>query len=94
VLEAESGEEASRTAERASETIDLLLTDANMPGMSGIEVANTLVGLIPDLRVVIMSGYTAEALMVQGIPGPVSLLPKPFTPKELSRKVADILAGR
>jgi PAS domain S-box-containing protein len=92
LLEAASGEEALVVADRETAGIDLLLTDANMPGISGIELANALVALAPALRVIVMSGYTQESLTVQGLRGAVSLLPKPFTPNDLRQKVSAVLS--
>ena len=64
-------------------TIDVLLTDANMPGRSGLELAGVLVQQRPGLSVIVMSGYTDEMLKVSGLPTAVALLSKPFTPKDL-----------
>ena len=91
ILQAGSADEALRVA-AGHPAIDLLLTDANMPGRSGIDLAGQLVAERPGLSVVIMSGYTTESLAVEGLRGPVCLLQKPFTPKELRRTIHDALA--
>ncbi len=91
VLHASSGEEALAIADASHGKIDLLLTDAKMPGMNGIELANLLVRKRQGLPVIVMSGYTEETLKIDGSPEPIPLLPKPFTPRELRRKVADVL---
>jgi DNA-binding response OmpR family regulator len=91
VIHAGSGSEALALANKEPGTIDLLLTDANMPGMSGVELATTLVQQRPGLHVLVMSGYTEDSLTVGGQDGPVELLAKPFTPKELKRRVRDVL---
>jgi PAS domain S-box-containing protein len=92
VLPAESGSEALRIAAGHADPIDLLLTDANMPGMNGIELANELVRRRGNMHIVIMSGYTAESLSVSGVSQPIAFLPKPFTPRELRQKIRDVLA--
>ena len=69
--------------------IDLLITDLAMPGMNGIELAKRLVGNRPGLPVLVMSGFTDETLAVEG--APIPLLAKPFTPRELRQRVAEIL---
>ncbi len=89
VLHAASGEEAIAIAEADQGNIDLLLTDAKMPGINGIELANRLVAKRPGLPVVVMSGFTPENLTLKG--NPIPLLPKPFTSRELRQKVAEIL---
>jgi CheY-like chemotaxis protein len=89
VLHAASGDEAIAIAEADHGDIDLLLTDARMPGMSGIELARTLVGRRPGLPVLVMSGYSDETLSLGG--QPIPLLSKPFTPRQLRQKVAEIL---
>jgi DNA-binding NarL/FixJ family response regulator len=48
--------------ERDPAAFDLVVTDFNMPGMSGVDLASRLAKLRPDLPVVIMSGYVTEDL--------------------------------
>jgi two-component system cell cycle sensor histidine kinase/response regulator CckA len=55
VLEASNGAEAIRTTSSYPGTIDLLLTDVEMPGMSGWELAPKIVGLKPGVRILYMS---------------------------------------
>ena len=45
--------------------VDLLVTDQNMPGLSGIDVAREVVRIRPGLRVAIMSGYVSDELREQ-----------------------------
>jgi CheY-like chemotaxis protein len=92
VLQAESGAEALRIAAGHADPIDLLVTDANMPGMNGVELANELVRRRGNMHIVIMSGYTAESLSVSGVSQPIAFLPKPFTPRELRVKIREVLA--
>ena len=92
VLEAEDGEGALRVAEGTPDTIDLLLTDVVMPGISGRAVADRLTAQRPGLRVLYMSGYTADALGQHGVlDAGISYLQKPFAPDQLSRKVREVL---
>jgi two-component system cell cycle sensor histidine kinase/response regulator CckA len=90
LLLAGSAEEALRLTESSSEHIDLLLTDAIMPGRSGIELADLLLSKRPGLRVIVMSGYTEENL--EGLDGRVELLQKPFAPRELRRRIREALS--
>ncbi len=89
LLVAGSAEEALQITASHAGTIDLLLTDAIMPGKSGIELANLLIAERRHLRVIIMSGYTEEALT--GLGEHVDLLQKPFAPRELRRRVREAL---
>jgi hypothetical protein len=91
VLYASSADTALEAAAAEAGTIDVLLTDANMPGRSGLELAGVLVQQRPGLSVIVMSGYTDEMLKVSGLPTAVNLLSKPFTPKDLRQKVRDVL---
>src|SRR2546428_587801 len=58
VLEASRGHEALRLCERYGGPLDLVVTDVVMPGMSGRELAERLGPLLPETRVLYMSGHT------------------------------------
>ena len=88
-LEAADGEEALRLATRHLQSLDLLLTDDRMPGMSGWELTRVLKALRPDLRVIVMSGSESVGPLA---PGVVMLL-KPFTLETLWTRVASHLDG-
>ena len=94
VLEAENGEAALRIASAHQGSIDMLITDVVMPGMSGRELSKKLCEARPKTRVLYLSGYTEDAIMHQGVfePG-TAFLQKPFTLQMLSRKVRDALRG-
>ena len=92
VLDAKGGEEAIRVCRAYPGPIDLLLTDVVMPEISGKEVAERLVELRTGIRVLFMSGYTDEAIFQHGVlDASVEFLQKPFTPKVLLRRIADML---
>jgi len=91
LLLATSAEDALRLDEQHKGPIDLLLTDAIMPGKSGIELATAMAARRPALPVIIMSGYTEETLTGAPLDKPISLLQKPFTPRELRRRIRDVL---
>jgi CheY-like chemotaxis protein len=92
VLEASNGHEALQVAERYPGSIHVLLTDAVMPGMSGRELAERLVRLRPEMKVVSMSAYTEDAIVGLGIlDEETAFLEKPFSPDDLASKIRDVL---
>ncbi len=91
LLLAASAEEALTISDGHDGNISLLLTDAIMPGKSGLELANLMVERRPGLPVIVMSGYTEENLSVTGLAEPICLLQKPFTPRDLRRRIREVL---
>ena len=69
--------------------VDLLLTDVIMPGMSGPELGRLAKKRWPNIRVLYMSGYADED--IQELNGDFAFLQKPFTPSELTAKIAEVL---
>jgi two-component system cell cycle sensor histidine kinase/response regulator CckA len=72
--------------------IDLLLTDVIMPDMNGPALAQRLIGLRPDLRVLLMSGYADMTSPPGGDSPNVGFLSKPFQASALTARVAQMLA--
>jgi CheY-like chemotaxis protein len=72
--------------------IDLLLTDVVMPGMNGPALAQRLIGVRPDLRVLFISGYTDMVIPAEGDNPNVSFLSKPFQASVLTERVRMVLA--
>jgi PAS domain S-box-containing protein len=92
VLEASNGNEAVSIYKEHEAEIDMLLTDAVMPQMSGRELREVLVSLCPDIKVLYMSGYTDDAIMRHGLlEQEIVFLQKPFTAEALVRKVREVL---
>jgi CheY-like chemotaxis protein len=92
VLVAGDGQEAMRLAEDHSGPINLLLTDLVLPGMGGVVLNKRLSQVRPELRTLLMSGYTQKASGHPGTPGSGgAFLQKPFSSVELSRRVRAVL---
>lgn len=94
VLTAEGGDEALRIAQSHQGAIGLALIDVVMPGMSGPEVAQRLHATRPDLKILFMSGFSTEVVVVHGLDGGDPILVKPFSLDTLGRKVREILDYR
>jgi DNA-binding response OmpR family regulator len=92
VVTMNDGRAALRTALGDSAQFDLLLTDVEMPGMSGIELARELRAKDPELRVLMISGYTEEAVGKVG-PDGIDLLGKPFSADDLIGRVRAVLTS-
>jgi PAS domain S-box-containing protein len=91
VLDASSGSEALLVAAE-QERIDLLLTDVVMPQMSGRELSQLLGNQRPNLKIIHMSGYTDDAVLLSGVHDlRTSFLQKPFSLGTLARKVRETL---
>jgi PAS domain S-box-containing protein len=93
VLEAENGEAALGIASAHQGTIDMLITDLVMPGMSGRELAKQLCASHTQTKVLYLSGYTEDAIVHHGVLEGTPFLQKPFTLQVLSRKVREVLRG-
>jgi len=93
VLEAATPTIAGAIFAQRNGAVDLLLTDVVMPEMSGPALAQRLIELRPELRVLFISGYADVAVQPQ-IGGPnVNFLSKPFQASALTARVAQILGA-
>jgi len=95
VLEAVDGRDGLRVFAQHSGAIDLLLTDMVMPGINGRELADNVLALQPDLKVIYMSGYADDMLLDTGALGPgAAFLRKPLRPDVLDKRVREVLDSR
>lgn len=73
-------------------SIQLILTDVVMPGMSGPALIQLLLERRPGLKVIYMSGYTDEAIVQHGVLKPgIAFVHKPFTANAMARKLRETL---
>jgi CheY-like chemotaxis protein len=92
VLEAGAGRDALKLAEERDGKIDLLLTDVVMPEMGGREVSEALRARYPHVRVLFMSAYTEDEVILRGVRvAEVNFVSKPFTVDGLRNKVREVL---
>jgi two-component system cell cycle sensor histidine kinase/response regulator CckA len=95
VLEAKDGRDALEIARNYPDAIDLLLTDVIMPRMIGPELASKLTELRPNLKVLYMSGYTANTMMREDtVASDAPLLQKPFTRSSLLARIRAVLSSQ
>ena len=93
ILEASGGEEAIAMARQYAGDIDLLLTDVMLEGMNGRKLAELLTATRPTIKVLFVSGYTAEVIANRGVlESGIAFLQKPFSADGLTAKVREVLA--
>ena len=95
VLIAASGQEALEVARRLSEPVDLLLADVIMPGMDGLELAQSLALIRPNVKILFMSGYSDYHQVREGVlETHLAFIGKPFSSRELMEKIESVLSLR
>lgn len=92
VLAASSPAEALAIVEQYERPIHLLITDVVMPAMNGHQLKERIEKYIPNIKVLFMSGYTADAIARRGIlESDINFLQKPFSNNSLAEKVREVL---
>jgi PAS domain S-box-containing protein len=92
VLEARDGEEALAIVRAGTRPIDALVSDVVMPRMSGPKLARALREILPDVKVLFLSGYTDTERLESGTLGPTTgFLQKPVSVTTLVRKLRAVL---
>ncbi len=89
VLSAQDGAGAIEVAQQTDGRIDLLLSDVDMPLMSGPDLGETLKKARPDLHVMLMSGGANGSLLVLNYGW--AFIQKPFVPAKLVQMITDVL---
>jgi PAS domain S-box-containing protein len=91
VLEAANGADAIRVALRTGNTIDLIVSDVMMPGMSGTTLLREFSILAPRARALLTSGHADSAVLDEAPELRHAFLAKPYTPERLARMVREVL---
>ena len=110
VLEASHGTDALRVCRNHRGPIHLLLTDVMLPkwrglalpkqdmataDMNGIELAHQVMGLVKQIRVILMSGHPKETIKKQGeVKAGTPFLHKPFDTEYLVQRVHEVLGRK
>jgi two-component system cell cycle sensor histidine kinase/response regulator CckA len=89
VLSAGSGQSALQLANTTDGNIDLLLSDVDMPHMSGPDLGETLKKSRPNIHVMLMSGFADGNLLVLNYGW--AFIQKPFVAKKLVEMVTEVL---
>ena len=91
VLTAASGEEALETLQQHRTRVQMLVSDVSMPGISGVELARRVHEQLPQVPILLISGYSEE---LQGKPERGRFLPKPFSGQRLLAEVRQALDSK
>jgi CheY-like chemotaxis protein len=92
VLACNDPAEAVERVAKYEEEIDMVVTDIVMPGMNGRVLYEKISELRPNLKVLYMSGYAANAIINRGMVEPgIHYIQKPFSVAAISKKVRDVL---
>lgn len=92
VFEAENGKVALEWLRLSNETVHLLVTDVRMPEMGGRELAENLRRLLPEVKILFISGYNSEELFQQeNMEAGMAYLQKPLDFALLANRVRQML---
>jgi DNA-binding NtrC family response regulator len=94
VLAVSTPGEALQEAKNHTSKIHLLITDVIMPEINGQELAQALASIFPELRILFMSGYTADVIAHHGVLDEgINFLQKPFSIQKLAESVRKALGN-
>jgi len=92
VLSAVTPNQAITLAKEHAGQIQLLLTDVILPGMNGRDLANRMQSFYPGIKILFMSGYTADVIGNRGVLDEgMNFIQKPFAIADLAVKLRDAL---
>lgn len=92
ILTARNGGDALQLARQYEGKIDLLITDMVMRRIDGIMLSKKMLSILPDIKVMLMSGYGNDVVKEEELRD-ITFLQKPFLPNELVQKVGTIFCS-
>ena len=90
VIVAEDGQVGWESFTKLQDEICLVLTDIVMPVVNGLELAERIREMRPDMKILLMSGYSDKALEIEGRLN-FAFIRKPFLPTDLVRHISGML---
>ena len=94
VITASNGQDCLDTFEKETQ-IDLVFLDIKMPGISGIDTMRTLHADRPNLKVILMSGYSVDRLITESYTlGAYGLILKPFDVEEVLAIIQQVFSEK
>jgi CheY-like chemotaxis protein len=94
VVTAAHGEEAIRLLGDPELTVDIVLTDVVMPGMTGAAFAAQAHAMFPGLPILFMSGYEQDSVETGGLDPSAQIISKPFSRPTLLAKISQLLPAK
>lgn len=92
VTEAANGEEGLEIAKSEGQSFDVLVTDLVLPGIGGLELASEVYSLCPDIKILIISGYTEDMVILEDhLKSNTVFLAKPFEVESLNARIKGLL---
>ncbi len=94
VIEAVDGEDAVTVFRANQDRIKLVLSDLVMPKKNGKEACEEIRKLMPDVKIILMSGYTADIITQKGsLEAGMNFISKPLNPSTLLNKIREVLSA-
>ena len=94
VIQASNGEEALKLLKKPNE-IDLVILDVMMPGLRGTEVLLKIKKMVPDLGIIILTGYSTKDIILEALKGHADdYIEKPLQIDQTKKIIDDILDSK
>ena len=92
VVEAPTGEAGLELVKSEGQSYDVLVTDLVLPGIGGLELASEVFNLCPDIKILIISGYTEDMVILEDhLKTNTVFLAKPFEVESLNIKIQELI---